>query len=263
MRKRLHEIIFEADTPAGKTFDVALLVAILASILVVAMESVDLVRSQYAPLLRALEWFFTILFTIEYIARIYSVRRPKNYIFSFFGVVDLVSILPTYLAILLPGAHGFSVVRALRLLRVFRVFKLAHFLGEAEVLGAALRASLRKITVFLVTVVILVLLLGTLMYTIESPESGFSSIPHSIYWAVVTLTTVGYGDVAPQTPLGKMLASIVMILGYGILAVPTGIVSVELARQTPARVTTRACPSCGNQGHDLDARFCKFCGDPL
>lgn len=263
MRRRLHEIIFEADTPAGKAFDVALLVAILASILVVALESVDLVHSQYAAFLKGLEWFFTIIFTVEYAARIYSVRRPQRYIFSFFGLVDLVSILPTYLAILVPSAHGFSVVRALRLLRVFRVFKLVHFLGEAEVLGAALRASMRKITVFLITVVILVLLLGTLMYTIESPESGFTSIPHSIYWAIVTLTTVGYGDIAPHTPLGKMLASIVMILGYGILAVPTGIVSVELARQTPEKVSTRACPSCGNQGHGLDARFCKFCGDPL
>ena len=263
MRDRLHEIIFEADTPAGKAFDVGLLIAILLSITSVSLESVDPIRQRYSLWLKAGEWFFTLLFTVEYALRIASVRRPRRYIFSFFGMVDLISILPTYLALLVPGAHSFSVVRSLRLLRVFRVFKLAHFLGEAQVLTAALRASSRKIIVFLVSVVILVLLLGTLMYTIERPETGFTSIPTSIYWAIVTLTTVGYGDIAPQTPLGKMLASAVMILGYGILAVPTGIVGAELAKGRPESVSTQSCPGCGGEGHDTDALHCKHCGDRL
>lgn len=263
MKERLNDIIFGAESPEGKAFDVALLFAILISITVVALESVESIRSRYAFELRGAEWFFTVLFTVEYALRIYAVRRPRKYIFSFFGIVDLLSILPTYLAVLLPGAHSFTVVRSLRLLRVFRVFKLVHFLGEARVLATALRASSRKIVVFLGSVVILVLLLGTLMYTIESPEAGFTNIPTSIYWAIVTLTTVGYGDIAPQSPLGKMLASVIMILGYSILAVPTGIVSVELAKVNPERITARACSGCGGEGHDSRALYCKWCGDKL
>lgn len=262
-RGKLHEVVFESDTPAGKAFDIALLVSILASVLAVLLESVRSLRDGYGPELRAAEWFFTVLFTIEYVLRLIAVRRPLHYALSFFGVVDLLAILPTYLSLLLPGAQALLVVRALRLLRVFRILKLSHFIGEAQVLRLALRASLRKITVFLGTVVILVLIIGALMYLVEGEENGFTSIPQSIYWAVVTLTTVGYGDIAPATVLGRILASIVMIIGYGIIAVPTGIVTVELSRARPTTVSGQACPHCGAEGHDADARFCKYCGSRL
>jgi voltage-gated potassium channel len=262
-RGKLHQVVFESDTPAGKAFDVGLLVCILASVLAVLLESVRSLRLAWGPELRATEWFFTLLFTVEYVLRLIAVRRPLHYALSFFGVVDLLAILPTYLSLLLPGAQALLVVRALRLLRVFRILKLSHFLGEAQALRLALHASLRKITVFLGTVLVLVLIIGALMYLVEGEENGFTSIPQSIYWAVVTLTTVGYGDIAPATVLGKILASIVMILGYGIIAVPTGIVTVELSRSRPTAVSGQACPHCGTEGHDTDARFCKYCGSRL
>lgn len=263
-RHRLHEIIFEADTPAGKLFDVVLLIAILLSVLAVMLESVTGIRLEYGRALYIAEWIFTILFTVEYIARLIAVRKPLNYAVSFFGIVDLISILPTYLSLVFVGAQSLLVIRSIRLLRVFRIFKLVRFLGEASQLTAALKASRPKIIVFIGAVFTMVVIMGTLMYLIEGAENGFTSIPKSIYWAVVTLTTVGYGDIAPQTVWGQALATLIMILGYGIIAVPTGIVSAEMSRQKPLPpVSTQACPNCGAEGHDSDAAYCKKCGAHL
>jgi voltage-gated potassium channel len=262
-RRRLHEVIFEADTPAGKAFDVALLLAIALSVGAVLLESVASIRQRFGPGLRAVEWTFTLLFTVEYILRLACVRRPLRYALSFFGLVDLLAILPTYLSLVITGSQSLLVIRALRLLRVFRVLKLAHFVGEARLLKAALQASSRKIIVFLGTVLTLVLIVGALMYLIEGEASGFTSIPQAIYWAIVTMTTVGYGDIAPQTVVGKLLASAVMILGYGIIAVPTGIVTVEMAGLGKRPVSTQACHVCASEGHDPDARHCKYCGAAL
>jgi len=262
-RGRLHEVIYEAETPAGRAFDVALIWLILLSVVAVLLESVRSVRTEHGALLYTIEWVFTILFTVEYVLRLVGVRRPLAYATSFFGVVDLLAILPTFLSLLVPGSQYLLVIRVLRLLRVFRVFKLAEHLSEADVLYRALRASRRKISVFLLTVLTLVVIIGALLYVVEGEENGFTSIPISIYWAVVTLTTVGYGDISPQTPLGRTLAAAVMIIGYGIIAVPTGIVTVELAQAARKGVTTQACPSCSAQGHDADAAFCKYCGSGL
>ena len=262
-RARLHTVIFEADTPAGKRFDVALLWAILLSVGAVLVESVASVRDAYGSELRTLEFVFTGLFTLEYVLRLLAVKRPLKYAFSFYGLVDLLSILPTFVEVMLPGAASLRVVRMLRLLRVFRVLKLVGFLREAQILKDALWSSRRKIVVFLSAVLVLVTLLGTVVYIIEDAEAGFTSIPRSIYWAIVTVTTVGYGDIAPQTVLGQMIASLMMILGYAILAVPTGIVGAELARSTRVASNTQACPGCGAEGHDDDARFCKHCGHEL
>ncbi len=264
-RERLRVIIFEADTPAGKAFDVALLLAILSSVVAVMLDSVAAVRAAHGHGLDVVEWFFTILFTVEYALRLACVPIPWRYARSFFGVVDLLAVLPTYLSLLLPGAEHLIVIRGLRLLRIFRVFKLGRFLGEANILRKALAASRHKITVFLGTIAILVTILGTAMYLIEGEENGFTSIPISVYWAVVTMTTVGYGDLAPQTLGGKALATIVMILGYSIIAVPTGIVTAEIVESAAAarKVSTRCCAQCMAEGHDADARFCKACGAPL
>jgi voltage-gated potassium channel len=264
LRARLHEIVFEADTAAGKAFDLGVLVCIFASVAAVVLESVASVRSQFGGELRALEWFFTVLFTLEYLLRLCAVQRPLRYAFSFFGLVDLISVLPSYLSLFLEGSQTLLVVRALRLLRVFRVLKLGSFLGEAQVLLIALRASRAKITVFLGTVLVLTLLMGSMMYLVEGPTHGFTSIPRGVYWAIVTLTTVGYGDLYPRTDFGQGIAACVMIMGYGILAVPTGIVSVELAAATrQQRWTTQACPRCSRGGHDHDAVHCKYCGANL
>lgn len=262
-RSRLHEIIFEADTPAGKAFDVALLICIGGSVLAVLLESVASIREEHGVLLRGLEWTFTLLFTAEYLVRLATVGRPLRYALSFFGLVDLLAILPTYLSFIIAGSQSLIVIRALRLLRVFRVLKLAHFVIEARSLRLAMRASARKIIVFLGVVLTLVLIVGALMYLIEGEGNGFTSIPLSVYWAVVTMTTVGYGDIAPQTVVGKVLASAVMILGYGIIAVPTGIVTVELAHRRLGEVSTQCCPQCSGEGHDRDARHCKHCGARL
>ena len=263
-RNRLHEIIFEADTRAGKAFDVGLLIAIVASVIAVILESVSSIRTQFGAELRAMEWFFTLLFTAEYVVRLIAVRRPLRYVISFYGVVDLMAIAPTYLSLFVAGTQSLAVIRALRLLRVFRVLKLSHFVREGRVLEHALRASARKIIVFLGTVLTLVLIVGSIMYLVEGPEHGFTSIPKAIYWAIVTMTTVGYGDVVPQTVPGRILAAIVMIIGYGIIAIPTGIVTVELAAAfRTARISTQACPECSAEGHDPDARHCKFCGAGL
>jgi voltage-gated potassium channel len=260
----MHEVIFEADTPLGKAFDVMLLVSILLSVLAVMLDSVDSIRAVHGDLLYKAEWFFTILFTIEYILRLSCVGRPSRYATSFFGVVDLLAIVPTYLSIFLPGSQYLLVIRVLRVLRVFRILKIVKYVGEASMLMDALRASRRKITIFLFAVLNVVTILGSFMYLIEGAENGFKSIPDSIYWAIVTLTTVGYGDIFPATPIGKAVASFIMILGYGIIAVPTGIVTAEISyAMAGKRVTTRACHECSAEGHDADAIFCKNCGARL
>lgn len=263
-KDRLHEIIFEADTVEGKAFDIVLLIAILLSILTVMLESVVEIRVKYGATLFILEWVFTILFTIEYIARLWAVTKPMKYATSFLGIIDLVSILPAYLALFIAGAQAFLIIRSIRLLRIFRIFKLIRFLGEASQLTNALRASRAKIIVFIGAVFIMVSIVGTLMYIIEGGENGFTSIPKSIYWAVVTITTVGYGDISPQTTLGQALATLLMITGYGIIAVPTGIVSAEMAQaKRKVDTSTQACPHCGAEGHRDDARFCRKCGGAL
>lgn len=264
-RSRVYRVVFEADTPAGKAFDVALIVAIVGSVLAVVLESVSDFRLRHGTALSVVEWTFTVLFTVEYAVRLWCSPRPLRYARSFFGVVDVLAILPTYLSLFFPGGQALLSVRALRLLRVFRIFKLGKYVSEAALLMRALRQSRRKIAVFLATVLTLVIVLGSLMYLVEGPGNGFTSIPRSIYWAIVTLTTVGYGDIAPATPLGQALAAVVMILGYGIIAVPTGIVTVELgaaARQL-ALESGPSCSRCGLEGHDADARYCKRCGEAL
>ncbi len=263
LRSRLHEIIFEADTRAGKLFDVVLITAILLSVTVVMLDSVESIHHRYRDILISVEWFFTILFTIEYIARLLVVKLPGRYARSFFGMVDLLAILPSYLDLLFPGSHYLLVVRVLRVLRIFRVLKLVQYIKEARYLRRALIASRRKITVFLFSVLTLVIILGSLIYVIEGGENGFTSIPRGIYWAIVTLTTVGYGDISPQTPLGQTVAAMVMILGYSILAVPTGIISAEMTSALGQNLNTQACPACGAESHDDDARFCKYCGHAL
>ncbi|MBL3656434.1 ion transporter [Fulvivirga sediminis] len=263
-KDKLHEVIFEADTFWGKAFDVVLLIAIILSVLAVMLESVAQIKAEYGTTLYIIEWFFTILFSLEYIARLTAISKPWKYAFSFFGIIDLLSIFPTFLSLFFAGAHSLLVIRSIRLLRVFRIFKLGRFIGEASQLTSALRASRPKIIVFIGGVFILVVVLGTMMYLVEGGENGFTSIPKSIYWAVVTLTTVGYGDIAPQTTLGQTLATLIMILGYGIIAVPTGIVSAEMSQQKSVRpVNTQACPHCGAEGHESDASYCKKCGGRL
>lgn len=263
-RERLRIIIFGTDTPAGRAFDVVLIAAILSSVMVVMLESVASIRAEYGALLYGLEWGFTILFTIEYALRLYCVKTPLKYMTSFFGVVDLLAILPTYLDLLFPSVHFISVIRILRVLRVFRVLKLVQYVRESSLLVRALYASRRKITVFLFSLLAMMVILGSIMYVIEDAEAGFSSIPQSIYWAIVTMTTVGYGDISPVTPLGKAVASFVMVLGYSIIAVPTGIVTAEIARAVSGSGTSiRYCPSCSREGHDPDASHCKYCGAPL
>ncbi|MDQ3750564.1 MAG: ion transporter [Acidobacteriota bacterium] len=261
-RSRLHEIIFEAETIGGKTFDVLLIWTIIISVVVVILESVNSIRADYGNLLLGMEWGLTIVFTIEYILRLISVRRPLRYATSFFGVIDFLAIVPTYASLLMPGVQYLLAIRILRLLRIFRIFKLTEYVSEAEVITSALKASAKKISVFLLAVLALVTIIGSMMYVIEGEENGFSDIPTSIYWAIVTLTTVGYGDLSPQTAIGKAFASLVMIMGYAIIAVPTGIVTVALSRSTKA-ISTQVCPECHSQDHDADAIFCKYCASKL
>jgi len=262
-RERARIIIFEADTPLGKLFDVGLLVSIATSIVAVMLESVRAVDARFGDWLRGVEWYLTAAFTVEYALRLWSVHSPLRYARSFFGIVDLLAILPTYLSVLLPGSQSLVVIRALRLLRIFRIFKLARFLSEANVLLGALRSGSRKVVVFLGSVLVLVSILGSAMYIIEGDEGGFSSIPMSIYWAVVTMTTVGYGDIIPQTVLGKIVSTLVMIIGYSIIAIPTGIVTAEIVQAHHGSVTTRHCPTCLTEGHQSSARFCRDCGASL
>ena len=262
-RLLLHEVIFEADTAAGKFFDVALILAIILSIIAVIFESVTEIRNEHGQLLNVIEWIFTILFTIEYGLRIISLGQPWRYIRSFYGLVDLIAILPTYISMFVPGSQYLMVIRVLRLLRIFRVLKLAQYLNEAEYLLKAMRASARKISVFLFAILTLVLIFGSLMYIVEGDEGGFTSIGVSCYWAITTLTTVGYGDLSPQSPLGRAVASIIMIMGYGVIAVPTGIVTAELVAPITGKVSTQACPDCGAEKHSYDAIHCKYCGTEL
>jgi voltage-gated potassium channel len=259
---RLYTVVFENDTRAGKMFDLALLVTIGISVAVVMMETVEPFRAAHPALLRNLEWTFTIIFTLEYIARLLCVRAAWGYVFSFFGVIDLLAFLQSYIELVTPAANYFFMVRVLRLLRIFRILKLTHYLQESHTLVTALRTSRQKITVFLFTVVVIVLIVGTLMYLIEGDQNGFDSIRHGVYWAIVTLTTVGYGDITPHTVLGRVLASFIMIMGYGIIAVPTGIFSVELHRAAQMK-DARACPNCQTLENDRAARFCRHRGQPL
>ncbi|MDP6581337.1 MAG: ion transporter [Vicinamibacterales bacterium] len=264
LRNRLQEIVFEADTPAGKAFDVALILSILASVVVVMLDSVEPIHARYGAWLLRLEWALTVLFTLEYLVRLATVRHPSAYATSFFGVVDLLAIVPTYLSLFVAGTQSLLVIRTLRLLRVFRVFKLGYYLSEARVLLTAMKSSQAKITVFLASVLSIAIVMGALLYVIEGEASGFTSIPRGMYWAVVTMTTVGYGDIAPETVLGQVAASGLMVLGYAIIAVPTGIVSAELVQAGAHRpVSTQACPACSAEGHDHDAVCCKYCGEPL
>ena len=265
-RQRVYDVIFGIDTPAGRNFDIGLVVVVLLSIFVVMLESVPEIGARHAGALHALEWMFTLLFTVEYVARLACVRRPVRYATSFFGLVDLVSVLPTYISLLVPGTAVFLDIRVLRLLRVFRIFKLTLYIEEYTRLGEALVASRRKIMVFLSVVLMAIVILGTVMYVVEGPENGFTSIPMAMYWATVTMTTVGYGDITPQTTLGKLIASFMMLLGWGILAVPTGIVTAEMTSQRMQRAPRhpeRHCAACGSAGHVPRAHFCKDCGAEL
>ncbi len=272
-KKKLHEIIYEADTPMGKWFDLTLFFVIILSVVLVMLESVKEFDAKYHDVLLILEWIITIFFTIEYVARIVSIRKPQRYIFSFYGIIDLLSTIPLYLSYLIAGSQVFLALRAFRLLRIFRILKLVKFIGEASQLKAALKASRTKIAVFIYVVLILSVIMGTVMYLIEDDAAGFTSIPRSIYWTIVTLTTVGYGDIAPQTTVGQFIATVIMILGYGIIAVPTGIVTVEFNKQSGKRksvanqpvvdLNTQACPSCATEGHRDGAKFCYSCGSDL
>lgn len=264
MKSKIHEIVFEAETFLGRAFDLVILVLIIISVGAVMLESVDTLKQEWGVIFLAVEWIITTIFTFEYILRVYCVKKPWRYIFSFYGLIDLLAILPAYLSLFIGGAQSLLVIRGFRLLRVFRIFKLGRYVGEADVLVVALKASRYKITVFLFTVLSLAVTVGAAMYLIEGKESGFTSIPRSIYWSIVTITTVGYGDITPQTIPGQILASFVMIMGYGILAVPTGIVSVEIAeahRNKPKN--TEVCSHCLTEGHAADAKFCRVCGNGL
>ena len=265
-KSKLHEIIYEADTPTGKLFDILLLIAILASIILVMLESVGSIDTKYHTFLYVSEWVITILFSIEYITRVITVKKPSKYIFSFYGIIDFLSTIPMYLSFFLVGSQSLVALRALRLLRVFRILKLTRYIGESTNLVRALKLSRARIAVFISFVIILCVILGTIMYLVESEQgSGFTSIPTSVYWAIVTLTTVGYGDIAPHTPLGQLIASAIMILGYGIIAIPTGIVGVEMAKEKGPEINlnTNSCQNCSADNHKDDAKFCYKCGEKL
>lgn len=263
-RARLYAIIFESDTATGRAFDLALIGAILLSVLVIVLTSVQPIAERYGDWLHAAEWFFTILFTIEYVARCLCVQRPVMYARSFFGIIDILSILPSYLSLFIPGAHVIMGVRILRLLRIFRILKLTLYIEEYGMLGDALLASRRKIFIFLSVVFLIVFLLGTVMYVVEGPEHGYTSIPTAVYWAISTMTTVGFGDLVPKTDIGRAIASCMMLLGWGILAVPTGIISSEISHRRGLRpASTRVCTACLSGGHADDACYCKDCGASL
>ena len=263
LRNRIHIIIEGTDTRLGKLFDIVLLIAILASVAVVMLDSVLYMRLQYGTLFLYAEWFFTILFTIEYMLRLFSAPNRFRYVFSFFGIVDLLSVLPSYLSLMFVGVQYLLVIRILRILRIFRVLKLEAYMQQAGFLASALRTSQQKITVFFLSLVLLVTIFGSIIYVVEGPENGFTSIPLSIYWAVVTMTTVGYGDMSPKTPLGQAIATMVMITGYSIIAVPTGIFTSELARNMRPQLNPVTCPNCGKFGHAVGAEFCDRCGHAL
>lgn len=264
LRRKIHDIIFEADTKLGKIFDEVLMGFILLSVIVVMLDSVPDINNKYEKLLKCAEWFFTIIFSIEYILRVWTTKKASSYIFSFYGIIDLMSIVPTFLGLFLVGTHFLVVIRILRLLRIFRVFKLVQFMGASHLLIRSMQNSKHKIAIFFLIVLFTVTIMGSFMYIIESPEAGFTSIPKSIYWAIVTLTTVGYGDIAPQTVMGQTLASLVMLLGYAIIAVPTGILTSEIVSESKRRCTnTHVCNNCNADYHDDGANFCKDCGTEL
>jgi voltage-gated potassium channel len=265
-KEKLHEIIYEADTPVGKLFDIILLIVILLSVVLVMLESIGSIESKYANILDILEWVITILFSVEYIARIISVKSPKSYVFSFYGIIDFLSIIPKYISLFILGTNSLLALRALRLLRVFRILKLTRFIGESANFGKALKRSRAKIAVFITFVIVLCIILGTIMYLVENEhDSGFTSIPRSVYWAIVTLTTVGYGDIAPITSLGQFIASMIMILGYGIIAIPTGIVTSEMTKNEKNLIpnNTQNCTNCSEDYHQDNAKFCHKCGNNI
>lgn len=262
-KNSLNEVIFGWETPAGKLFDIVLIVSILLSVVALMLESVTEIAQDYAQTLRMVEWGFTVLFTLEYVARLYSARERWRYMGSFYGIVDLLSILPSYLALLIPGANHLLIIRLLRVLRIFRILKLARYMSEANILMRSMLMSRRKIFLFFSTVLILATIFGSLMYVVEGPEHGFTSIPTSIYWTIVTITTVGYGDITPQTALGQVIASMAMLTGYSIIAVPTGIITAELASEMQRERIGRSCKNCAKGGHERDAVHCKFCGAKL
>lgn len=261
LKKSLYNIIFYTDTKAGKLFDVALLAAIVIGVLIVMLDSVKEIRDDYHVILHNAEWGITILFSLEYILRILVHPKPRKYIFSFYGIIDLLAAIPTYISLIIVGSHYLAIIRALRLLRIFRILKLSQYLDAGSAIALALKHSRRRIGVFIYAVLIIVIVIGSLMYLIEGPENGFTSIPRSIYWSIVTLTTVGYGDISPGTNFGQFVASLIMILGYAIIAVPTGIVSAELVKAN--QQITKKCPSCSEENHDKDAVYCKKCGEKL
>jgi voltage-gated potassium channel len=266
LKEKIWQVIFEAETPSGKVFDVVLLWAIFFSVLAVMMETVDAFQMRHGKILTALEWFFTIFFTIEYLTRLWVARKPIKYATSFYGVIDLLSCLPTYLTLVFTGTHGFAVIRVLRLLRIFRVLKMVHHVKGAQVIATGLRKSTAKITVFFFAVLVFSVMAGTLMYLVEGgePETQFTSIPASIYYAIVSITTVGYGDITVTTDLGRFLTTLLILTGYAIIAVPTGIVSSAMVQaENPSNLSSDACPSCGVHGHLADAKFCRKCGENI
>ena len=262
-QRRLRNLFFESDTPTGRRFALVLISSIVLSVLTVMLDSIDAVRESHGGLLYGLEWFFTVLFTLEYFMRLICVGRTLRYASSFFGVVDLLAIIPTYISLLLPGSQYLVVIRVLRVLRVFRVLKLVQYMNAARMMARAVHSSYRKVAVFAVTVMTAVVILGSLMYIIETPENGFTSIPRSIYWAIVTLTTVGYGDISPKTAPGQILATVVMLLGFSIIAVPSGILSVEIFQASKGRSAARYCPGCNAETREADANYCRYCGTRL
>lgn len=263
MRERIYTTIFGTDTPAGRNFDIILIIAILISVVAVILDSISWIHQRYGEQLYILEWCFTLAFTAEYAARLYSSPNPRAYATSFYGVVDVLSIIPTYLSFLIPGAQGAVIIRILRVLRIFRVLRLMRFMSEANVLTRSLFAARRKIIVFLFAVISIIIIFGSLMYAVEGPANGYTSLPRSIYWAIVTITTVGYGDITPQTNLGQALAAIAMITSYAIIAIPTGIISAELISEVQREKTNKRCANCERKGHDSDADYCKHCGAEL
>lgn len=265
IRKKLHDIIFEADSPAGKWFDIILLVLIILSVITVSAETIPSFGEKYGSIFFVLEWLFTILFSLEYVLRIYTVDKPRKYITSFYGLVDLFSILPTYLSLIVVGTHSLAIIRLLRLLRVFRIFKMGHYMKQGDIIMSAIRASYTKIIIFLYFIVLIVCVFGAVMYVVEgSSNPGFDSIPRSIYWSIVTLTTVGFGDIIPKTNLGQFLSAVLMILGYAVIAVPTGIVSSEMIKAKDfGKMSTQHCSNCSSEDHDIDAKYCKICGNML
>jgi voltage-gated potassium channel len=263
LRDKIYRVIFGTDTPAGQRFDIALIYLILLSVLAIILSSMEAVNSQYGIWLFRLEWLCTILFSVEYLMRIYCSPKPAHYVFSFYGLVDLLSVLPTYLALFFPGANYWLVIRLLRVLRVFRVLKLVRYLSEANILLRSMYASRRKIFVFFMVVLVLSVIFGSLMFFVEGPEHGFTSIPRSIYWTIVTITTVGYGDITPQTVMGQVIATMAMLTGYSIIAIPTGIFTAEIAREMHTEASNRRCNVCERTGHHPEAEFCYHCGVTL